>query len=92
MRILLVEDEAGLVATLHGALKQGRYLVEAAPDLSTAREAVHGVRYDLVLLDRTLPDGDGLGRGADDDLANRSRSANSRPRSSAPAASLSIWH
>ena len=60
MRILLVEDEAELAATFQGALKRERYVVDAAPDLSTARAAVHGVRYDLILLGRTLPDGDGL--------------------------------
>ena len=60
MRILLVEDEAELVTTIRGALERERYVVDTAEDIATAREAVRSAMHDLVLLDRTLPDGDGL--------------------------------
>lgn len=61
MHILLVEDEAELAAALRSALERERYVVDHADTLSMARAAAgHGV-HQLVLLDRTLPDGDGLG-------------------------------
>lgn len=60
MRLLLVEDEAELCDTLRGVLERERYVVDCAPDIATAQEAMRGARYDMILLDRTLPDGDGL--------------------------------
>lgn len=60
MRILLVEDEVELVGTLLTALKRERFVVDHAGSLAMAREAASLHSYDLVLLDRTLPDGDGL--------------------------------
>lgn len=60
MRILLVEDEAEFAETLRGALRRERYVVDHADRLTVAREAARSNAYDLVLLDRTLPDGDGL--------------------------------
>lgn len=60
MRILLVEDEIEFADTLRGALERERFVVDHAPRLAIAREAILSYCYDLVLLDRTLPDGDGL--------------------------------
>jgi DNA-binding response OmpR family regulator len=60
MRILLVEDEVEFADTLRSALERERYVVDHADRLAVAREAVLSGTYDLVLLDRTLPDGDGL--------------------------------
>ncbi|PCD04043.1 DNA-binding response regulator [Sphingomonas spermidinifaciens] len=60
MRILLVEDEAELAATLRTALERERFVVDHADRIGIAEEAVRSAPYDLVLLDRTLPDGDGL--------------------------------
>lgn len=60
MRILLVEDELQLAETLRAALERERFIVDHADRLATAREAVMLASFDLVLLDRTLPDGDGL--------------------------------
>lgn len=60
MRILLVEDEVGLADNVRGALERERYVVDHAEALATAEEAANSGLYDLVLLDRTLPDGDGL--------------------------------
>jgi len=60
MRILLVEDEPEFAATVRGALEREKYVVDHADRLALAREACYSNAYDLVLLDRTLPDGDGL--------------------------------
>lgn len=60
MKILLVEDEIEFAETLRGALERERFVVDHADRLTMAREAALSGSYDLVLLDRTLPDGDGL--------------------------------
>lgn len=60
MHILLIEDEAELAATLKGALQRERHVVDLADTVALAREAALCGLHDLVLLDRTLPDGDGL--------------------------------
>lgn len=60
LRVLLIEDERELAETLRGALERERFVVDVADRLSTAREAALLAPFDLVLLDRTLPDGDGL--------------------------------
>ena len=60
MRILLVEDEPELGATLASRLKNEGFVVDLAASLGEAIEAVLGAEYRLVLLDRRLPDGDGL--------------------------------
>lgn len=60
MHILLIEDEIELAATLKGALQRERHVVDLAGTLAMAREAALCGLHDLVLLDRTLPDGDGL--------------------------------
>jgi DNA-binding response OmpR family regulator len=60
VRILLVEDEPEFAETLRIALERERFVVDHVDTLSMAREAVLSDSYDLVLLDRTLPDGDGL--------------------------------
>jgi DNA-binding response OmpR family regulator len=60
MRILLVEDEIEFAETLRGALERERFIVDHVDRLAMAREAALSNSYDLVLLDRTLPDGDGL--------------------------------
>ena len=60
MRILIVEDEAEFAAAMCRSLARERFVVDHVDRLTMAREAARSVAYDLVLLDRTLPDGDGL--------------------------------
>lgn len=60
MRILLVEDEIELAAALRGALVRRGFVVDWVPNLEQAREAVQDPGLRAVLLDRGLPDGDGL--------------------------------
>jgi len=60
VRILLIEDEFEFADTLRGALEREQFIVDHADRLAMAHEATRSFSYDLVLLDRTLPDGDGL--------------------------------
>ncbi|MFD1911297.1 response regulator transcription factor [Halodurantibacterium flavum] len=60
MRILVVEDEAELGRMLVSALARKDIVVDLAPSMDVAREALALRSYAAVVLDRTLPDGDGL--------------------------------
>ena len=54
-RILLVEDEPGLVLTLTDRLKSEGYAVEAASDGEAGFERAAGEAFDLLILDVMLP-------------------------------------
>lgn len=60
MRILLVEDEAELAALLTRNLSAVGFAVDHAADIAEAEAAARGTRHAVVILDRRLPDGDGL--------------------------------
>ena len=60
MRILLVEDEFDLAEGTAKYLRANEFDVDIAENLSVAWESVQSIEYPLVLLDRRLPDGDGL--------------------------------
>ena len=60
MRILLVEDEAEMATALSSALRRYDMVVDHAPTLAEAEEAISADVHVAVLLDRQLPDGDGL--------------------------------
>lgn len=60
MRILLVEDETDLAQALASALRQNQAVVDVASSLREAEEAALGAQHDVIVLDRGLPDGDGL--------------------------------
>lgn len=57
---LLVEDERNLVTALQIALRKLGIHAQSATTLNSAREAVKRLKPDFILLDRALPDGDGL--------------------------------
>ena len=59
-RILLVEDEREVANMLTLALRSGDYEVEFAHTAEHARACLNSGRYDLVVADWRLPDGDGL--------------------------------
>lgn len=61
MKILLVEDEKELLDSVSEFLKSEGYLCEQARNYATADEKLSIYLYDLVILDVTLPDGNGLG-------------------------------
>lgn len=60
MRILLVEDEAEMARALASALKRYDMVVDHVPTFAEAEEAISADVHAAVLLDRQLPDGDGL--------------------------------
>jgi DNA-binding response OmpR family regulator len=60
MRILVIEDEPKIAGFLRRGLEEEGHRVVVAPDLGAARLALAG-EFDLLLVDRMLPDGDGLG-------------------------------
>lgn len=61
MRILLVEDDHHLAASLSEALEAQRYTVDVAHDGEIAWQQMRMLPYDLTLMDVTLPQLDGLG-------------------------------
>lgn len=60
MRVLIVEDDPGIASGLAAMLQASGYAVDACGRLSQALAALQAERFDLVLLDLGLPDGDGL--------------------------------
>jgi DNA-binding response OmpR family regulator len=60
MKILLVEDDEGLLAMLRQVLASQHYLVECATDGLVGWELAETFDYDLILLDWTLPRLDGI--------------------------------
>lgn len=60
MRLLLVEDEEGLVSALRIGLRREGYAVDVATTCADARARLGLHAYDLVILDVNLPDGDGF--------------------------------
>lgn len=60
MKILIIEDEKELVRSMAQYLRQESYVCEIAYTASDAFEKVVIFDYDCILLDITLPDGNGL--------------------------------
>lgn len=60
MKILIIEDERELAKSIVQYLRQESYVCEVAYTASEAHEKVMLYDYDCILLDITLPDGNGL--------------------------------
>lgn len=60
MRLLVVEDNETLAQGLTAVLKGAGYAVDLVTDGQSAQAALAAASYDLVILDLTLPDMDGL--------------------------------
>ena len=60
MRLLLIEDNNRLADLLNGIISNAGFAVDRATDIATAFEALDGAKYELILLDLHLPDGDGM--------------------------------
>lgn len=71
MKVLLIEDDHEMADALLGALSQHGVVLDVVFDLATAQEALAMADYDIVLIDRQLPDGDGRAL-----LANMRRAGN----------------
>ena len=59
MRILVVEDDVGIASGLRTNLQQRGYAVDVAEGIASAWNALRMERFDAVLLDLGLVDGDG---------------------------------
>jgi DNA-binding response OmpR family regulator len=60
MRILVVEDELDVADVIRRLLEKNNYIVDVQHKLRMAKEAILNAPYSAVILDRHLPDGDGL--------------------------------
>ncbi|MDR2292243.1 MAG: response regulator transcription factor [Prevotellaceae bacterium] len=60
MKILIIEDEYALLKTMEDFLLSEKYLVEKAADYHSAMEKAMIYNYDCILLDISLPGGNGL--------------------------------
>ena len=60
MKLLLVEDDAMMRSTLDRALSRRGFLIQACGDGLAALQKWRSMRFDVVLLDLTLPGMDGL--------------------------------
>lgn len=60
MRLLVVEDHEVFAKGIKRALEQTGYVVDIVTDCEGADAAMSTVTYDAMILDRGLPDGDGL--------------------------------
>jgi len=60
MRILIVEDEPDLLASLAQALREEGYAIDTAPDGEEGLYKAENWPYDLIVLDAMLPRLDGL--------------------------------
>jgi two-component system OmpR family response regulator len=69
MHLLLLEDDLRVASFLRRGLQEEGHTVDVAPTLHEARALLASGVHDLLLLDRMVPDGDGL------DLVRRLRAA-----------------
>src|SRR5205085_4575735 len=61
MKILIVEDEPDMLNTITAYFAKAGYVCEIATRYAEAEQKLALYRYDCLLLDITLPDGNGLG-------------------------------
>jgi len=60
MKILIIEDNRKLGQFVRKGLEEQAYAALLVESLAAAREAYHADEFDVVILDLSLPDGDGL--------------------------------
>jgi DNA-binding response OmpR family regulator len=60
MKILIVEDERELVGAIKSFLEPEGFLCETAFSYFEAEDSLSSYNYDIIILDLTLPGGDGL--------------------------------
>ncbi len=59
-RALIVEDHPHVTYTVRPLLSELGLTVDAVKNLKSAEEKIEQIQYDLIVLDRSLPDGDSL--------------------------------
>jgi len=59
-RVLVIDDEESILKLLHRELSTPERIVDTAPTAGIGREMLRQARYDVVVSDIRLPDGDGL--------------------------------
>ena len=60
MKLLVIEDEPGMLSSITSYLAKSGYVCEIADTLAGAEEKLWLYEYDCILLDISLPDGNGL--------------------------------
>jgi len=60
VKLLIIEDEKELMNSIVTYLQGQKYLCETANDFKTAIDKIEEFDYDCIILDITLPDGNGL--------------------------------
>ena len=60
MKLLIIEDEPEMMENMVQTLEREHYIVETASDYQSALHKIGVYDYDCILLDITLPDGNGL--------------------------------
>ncbi len=60
VRLLIVEDDVYIASGLDKLLKNEGHVIDIVDTLDSARAALLVADYELILLDRGLPDGDGI--------------------------------
>jgi len=60
VKVLVIEDTVKLGAAIAEAMSRAQFNCDLATNLRDAQTRVEGADYDLILLDLSLPDGDGL--------------------------------
>jgi DNA-binding response OmpR family regulator len=60
MKLLIIEDEPEMLENMSQTLEREHYIVETASDYQSALRKIGVYHYDCILLDISLPDGNGL--------------------------------
>ena len=60
MKVLIIEDELGLIASMQEFMEKENFLVERAQNFQEGLSKVLNYRYDCIVLDIMLPGGSGL--------------------------------
>ena len=60
MKILIIEDEVELLESIASYLKNEDFICEKASTFFEAEDKLASFNYDIILLDITLPDGNGI--------------------------------
>lgn len=60
MKLLIIEDEPEMLENMAQTLEREHYIVETASDYQSALRKIGVYHYDCILLDISLPDGNGL--------------------------------